>query len=122
MSYQDTGITPEVEDITASLSSLQFKQPREEQGDQPPSKRANVSKSVDQVGSKNSNSFNRSNHNKAPPSNSSTQGNVSTGASAQQNKKFIKARRVLNNQQSNSSPPQQQQQQNKPQLPYQNEF
>ena len=61
MSYQDTGITPEVEDITAGLNSLQVKRPREEQGDQPPPKRANINRSVDQGGSENSimNSFNR---------------------------------------------------------------
>ena len=47
MSYQDMNITPNVDDVTGELYSLQIKRPREDAGEQPPQKRANVTKSVD---------------------------------------------------------------------------
>ena len=106
MSYQDTNITPTVDDITGELYSLQFKRPREEDGDQPPPKRANVMKPADRGNSSNINSSSGSQHYKSPPTVTKSSNN-----SSPQGKKIVKARRVLGNQQNNLSLPKQQKQQ-----------
>ena len=107
MSYHDTNITPTVDDITGELYSLQFKRPREEEGEQPPSKRANVVTSADKGNSSNINSSSGSKYYKSPP----TATNKSNNSSNPSQKRIVKARRVLGNQQNNLPPPQQQQQQ-----------
>ena len=111
MSYQDANITPSVDYVTAELYSLQIKRPREEVCKQPPSKKANVTKSTDQRNSSNINSFSGSKYYKSSPTDSNQANNNSSNS--QQSKRFVKARRVLGNQQNSLSSPQQQQQVNK---------
>ena len=94
MSYQDANITPSIDDVTGELYSLQIKHPREEVGEQPPSKRANVTKSADQGNSSNINSSSGSKYYKSPPTNSNQANNSNN---SQQFKRFVKARCVLGN-------------------------
>ena len=96
MSYQDANITPNVDDVTCELYSLQIKRPREEAGEQPPPKRANVTKSADQGNSSNINSFSGSQYYKSPPTATNKSNNSSNPS---QNKRIVKVRRVLGSQQ-----------------------
>ena len=108
MLYQDANITPSVDDVTGELYSMQIKRPREEVGEQPPSKRANVIKSADQGNSSNINYFSESQYYKSPPTATNKSNNSSNPP---QNKRIVKARRVLGSQQNGLSSSQQPQQQ-----------
>ena len=100
MSYQDAGMPPQVDDITAGLYSLQVKRPRDDDGEQSSPKRHNAGQANRFAGASTKpygeQAF------KAPPSSPPVQKQAAVTATRPPPKKIVRGRRVLDGKQNNT--------------------
>ena len=102
MTYQDTGLAPPIDDVTAGLFNLHLKRPRDDDGAMPPSKRPNFIPRSNSIGSTGKTVPSASSRptSPAPVPQAAAKGQNSTPPP----KKFVRGRRVLNGRQNNFAP------------------